>query len=612
MRKLYLVSLFTVLWLLCQAAEFMTGAYTWYNLWNPGAQANIGMLKNKLIAGGYNTVQLSIQDPDLSSLGTALTALDGVKTILEDRYWADNSAQVGIHSLTYGNYLKLEAEYMYKYIDDLMPPDDTLFTFIVDSLTTGEDTGVGDVYNYVFAHENHCGERVRINTGRSNQWTWVCSEFMNNHIPGKALSNPRFRWKVPTHTYPRSIGYDLKFHRPAINDNKLYLTVAMKFDSLAVGAEVATIKLKVLKNVANWTQYQDYINNPDYNDPANFYEFELHPVNSEVGTTIYNNTYSSVPRDYPFNNYLFEYYIEFPDPMEALYNELLLMDGAGDFFRHINPEIYWHGNGRMEIDYIVLEDDYHRQVNSNRHDDSMYSKLQARMNNIISLLNSSNIVYHYTKDEPFQGQFSMYDKVESYFEDEYGSNLGPKLITAVNLNDYRITKPNEQSYDHFLNFLSQAKPRTIAVDAYPLQEWSANPDSLIQWNNDDNPLSVQQKIDSLVTKTYKKLAQAVRYNNTLSVRETDIVYIPQIFGEFVPNSSSGVLNWRYFKPPRSMNKCLQLYDLRGRLVKEYDSTQYTKGLHSIDMDTHDLSNGIYLLQIRAGSEMITKNITCLK
>jgi hypothetical protein len=57
---------------------------------------------------------------------------------------------------------------------------------------------------------------------------------------------------------------------------------------------------------------------------------------------------------------------------------------------------------------------------------------------------------------------------------------------------------------------------------------------------------------------------------------------------------------------------IKLYDLRGRLVKEYDSTQYTKGLHSIDMDTHDLSNGIYLLQIRAGSEMITKKITCLK
>ncbi|MCK9309381.1 MAG: T9SS type A sorting domain-containing protein [Candidatus Cloacimonetes bacterium] len=57
---------------------------------------------------------------------------------------------------------------------------------------------------------------------------------------------------------------------------------------------------------------------------------------------------------------------------------------------------------------------------------------------------------------------------------------------------------------------------------------------------------------------------------------------------------------------------IRLYDLRGRLVKEYGSTQYTKGLHSIDMDTHDLSNGIYLLQIRAGSEMITKKITCLK
>lgn len=567
MRKISMVSYFLIVWLTCQATEFMTGAYTWYNLWNPGAQANIGMLRNKLIAGGYNTVQLSIQDSDLSSLGSALTALNGVKTILEDRYWADTSAQVGIYSLSYGNYLKMEAEYMYKYIDDLMPPDDTLFTFIVDDLTTGEDTGVGDVYNYIFAHDASCGERTD-EGDHSNQYTWVCDETSGDEA-GLAISNPRFRWTVPGHTYPRSIGNDLKFNRAAINENRLYLTVAMKFSGLTAGEEVATIRLKVLRNVegwyngADWTEFQDYINNPNLNNPNNYYEFVLHPVNSEVGTTIYNNTYSSVPRDdIEFGrNILFEYYIEFPNPMEALYNELLLMDGAGDFFRHINPEIEWHGNGRMEIDYIVLEDEYHRQVNSNRHDDSLYSRLQARMNNIISLPNSSSIVYHYTKDEPFQGQFSMYDKVESYLEDEYGANLGPKLITAVNLNDNRITKPNGQSYDHYLNFLYQAKPRTIAVDAYPLQEWSANPDSLIQWNNGYGSLSVQQRIDKYVTKTYKKLAQTVRFNSDLSVRETDIVYIPQIFGEFVPNSSDGVQNWRYFKPPRSMNKCLQLLPL---------------------------------------------------
>lgn len=57
---------------------------------------------------------------------------------------------------------------------------------------------------------------------------------------------------------------------------------------------------------------------------------------------------------------------------------------------------------------------------------------------------------------------------------------------------------------------------------------------------------------------------------------------------------------------------LKLYDLRGREVKKLGSTPYSKGTHNIRMDTKDLPNGIYLLQVKAGSEIITKKITCLK
>ncbi|MDP2172766.1 MAG: T9SS type A sorting domain-containing protein [Candidatus Cloacimonadaceae bacterium] len=57
---------------------------------------------------------------------------------------------------------------------------------------------------------------------------------------------------------------------------------------------------------------------------------------------------------------------------------------------------------------------------------------------------------------------------------------------------------------------------------------------------------------------------------------------------------------------------LKLYDLRGREVKQLGSTPYPKGTHNIRMDTYDLPNGIYLLQVKAGSEIITKKITCLK
>jgi len=57
---------------------------------------------------------------------------------------------------------------------------------------------------------------------------------------------------------------------------------------------------------------------------------------------------------------------------------------------------------------------------------------------------------------------------------------------------------------------------------------------------------------------------------------------------------------------------IKLFDLKGRVVKEFGSTSYSKGLHNVSMETSDLSNGIYLLQVKAGSETITKKITCLK
>jgi hypothetical protein len=56
----------------------------------------------------------------------------------------------------------------------------------------------------------------------------------------------------------------------------------------------------------------------------------------------------------------------------------------------------------------------------------------------------------------------------------------------------------------------------------------------------------------------------------------------------------------------------KIYDLRGRVVKQLDSRSYSKGTHNVSMETSDLSNGMYLLQVKAGSDIITKKITCLK
>ncbi len=57
---------------------------------------------------------------------------------------------------------------------------------------------------------------------------------------------------------------------------------------------------------------------------------------------------------------------------------------------------------------------------------------------------------------------------------------------------------------------------------------------------------------------------------------------------------------------------LKLFDMRGREVKELDSTPYSRGTHKINFDTNDLANGIYLLQVKAGSDILNKRITHIK
>ncbi len=78
-----------------------------------------------------------------------------------------------------------------------------------------------------------------------------------------------------------------------------------------------------------------------------------------------------------------------------------------------------------------------------------------------------------------------------------------------------------------------------------------------------------------------------------------------------PNPFSGQLSIE-IRLQRQTGLELKLYDLKGRLVKKPESRPYTKGIYSIDIDANDLSSGIYLLQVKAGSETLTKKITCLK
>jgi len=571
------------------ASNYLIGAYSQYQLrYVNNPYGRFTELAQKLKEGGFNAASFStFEENDVTNkLQTALERFNyyGIRSILQDQTWLPNSStpKVGFMALTYGNYLMMEAEYQLKYSGT---------TFIPDVLPQYDNTG-NDKYNYVFRHNTGNLPRAANQQAYSNGYAWICNAAdTTNNQRGLALSYPRFRWKPNDRQNPRTIGYDFKFRTTALSENKLYLTVAIRFSDCAPMDTVATIKFKILKKSALTSNLKEY---GDFNE-SDYYTFNLVPVNSsQYGTTIYNQAYPLVPRDFPFNNYLFEYYINLPAETDPLYSQLF----DNEYFYHINPQIYWHGNGKLIIDYITIEDEYHRSV---RLDNSDVTNIYlSRLKNQLQLIDSKdpngNILYYYAKDEPFQGQFSMFRKME-----EYLISKNKQMIAVTNLHNGIIKPLGYSNYSHPLYYLNEVRPERIMIDAYPLSEYSNNPNKVTKWNdvNAINGQFVQNKLQVLMLDQYKTLADKITHDSEFS--NTELLYVPQIFGDYdrdLNNSSeNNIVNWRFFMPPKSMVKCLQLMPLcyaadgiYSFLLAYYSRTSLpTRSYLLIGPLTHDMS-----------------------
>ncbi len=327
------------------------------------------------------------------------------------------------------------------------------------------------------------------------------------------------------------------------------MTVALNFEGETPNIPVADIKFKVLKytNLSADREWDDYTE-------SDYYEFPLISTNpSAYGTTIFNREYPAVDID-DYGNLLFEYYIVLPPrstDSTSLYMQLM---GGNEFFYHLNPQVYWHGNGRLEIDYLTMQDEFQRTIDANRATNVYWGRLQSRLNQIDALDTNNSILYHYLMDEPFQGQFKMYGTIQ-----EFMNYQDKEVITATHLENPWLKKPNGHSnYNHYKLFLQKANPNIIALDSYPLQEFSSS--VLIKWNDEvSDARFVQKRIQDITINHYLELAKSIKKNSANSDKE--LIFIPQIFGERVPTTSGGTASWKYFMPPRSMIRCLQMLPL---------------------------------------------------
>jgi hypothetical protein len=533
-------------------SDFVIGAYSQYDIRYilDNHEQKFDLLGDYLRNAGFNATTYSIiRDYDFCSnnLGKALEELkaDSVKTLLLDLSWQNNNGEIGVGSLSFGNRLQMEAEYMLI--------KDELNAFQVDNLETGASAPASEEYDYIFKHKTgNRFEQIFPDTLFSNKYAWVCDEALGDSA-GVALSHPRKRWKADNHWWPQMLSEDITFFQSKdyedgytgspVNENRLYLTVAMRFDNVGVTQPVANVRLKLLQ-IANDDDYNQYV---ESYDDTNYAELTLTPSNvSAYGTTIYGEEYLNVATDWPYGNKLFEFYVDLPGYGSHLYDGLM----HRGYFYHINPEIEWLGNGKMIIDYIILEDEFARSLRIDQHNSPFISRLNDHMDTLETLdANTNNILYYYTKDEPYHGQMKMYDYLENLFSD--------KLLTAINSRNKDIRKHNNQRFNHPKLFLNEASPKRIMVETYPISfvsyEGWVDPNH-IDPNPDFGHDFVQDRIDSYVHYYYHSTVRNVMNSPN---PDTELFYAPQQYGNW--KNATGY--WSDHMPPRNMVKCLQLLPL---------------------------------------------------
>ena len=68
---------------------------------------------------------------------------------------------------------------------------------------------------------------------------------------------------------------------------------------------------------------------------------------------------------------------------------------------------------------------------------------------------------------------------------------------------------------------------------------------------------------------------------------------------------------RSFALPEDMDVKVSLYDVSGRHIMNLASGRYAAGSHSVTVNSEALKSGIYIVSLRAGSQVVTKKVAVI-
>ncbi len=371
---------------------------------------------------------------------------------------------------------------------------------------------------------------------------------LKNGQPGYAFNKLEFRWQEKGYT-KYNIGNEFRFiQREMIDgrkgdikdnpagDDTLYITIAFKCSNIPddPNTELMRFSFNGFDKANKECQVRHY-----------------NTYNSRYGTVSYLTVgeYNKLPlitKDQEGNSVWQHKEIVLKISLQDLYYAGLLDSNIiwKYLLINLNPQIYWNGKGILELDYVEFEDTMYKRQKT---DTELIEAVRNRMYNLCSRYD--NIKYFYLTDEPTQGQFSSFRRLEKdIFKDL--KTFAPScsgFYTCSILHRKNVIKPNNMMYDHIGLYSKIVEPELIAFDIYPLWGW-------MQWNNPTERRGVQRRLD------YDMLDQYKHYKELCMKTGAKYMPCPQSYGEWnYTDAENGY--WALLRPPKYMQKCLQLLPL---------------------------------------------------
>ncbi|PKN72447.1 MAG: hypothetical protein CVU50_07710 [Candidatus Cloacimonetes bacterium HGW-Cloacimonetes-3] len=534
MRRVY-YSVFLALALLLAGSlsakhsdDYVIGTYSYIKSSFPFFYQNRELLCQYLNEMGYNSniIETDIRDNDIAGL---LELLDRYKidAWVSDRGFSkdpENMFRYSISPLTTSSYLRFEAEYADE--SDVNKGDSKQSRYWYSARSDSYFTRVG---------------KIAKNKDASNGNTWIASR--DTDKAGCLFTDLRYRWPNRNGYYVR-VGYELhSYQKNPPNYEGDYVWLKYRFKLSNPKPDLKPEDPLLSFQLAGFTLLL-----------GNFDRVAT-PVDLIAGGKKQEEvflTYGDLNKLSKKDDYIdYELRVAYKDLIDANLLTADLDDNPATTpspsvmkISNLNPRVFWHANCDVELDYVEVRDQISYELQYEKDTCEAGVMKRAKM---IKDQSPGNLSGFYSFDEPFQGQFDSFNKVQDMLLKE---NLSMFSATY----DYQHTNitidaQNKQYYSHMEAFQEEAKPKIFAPDIYPITpKMKFNPSKDAQ----QDERFIQKVIDDKLLKVYQM-------GKTYTMQDTTRKFYPivQVFGRWAKGIENEKDYWAlWILPPYATQKAL--------------------------------------------------------